>query len=101
MLQALPRLTYTVKHHCVEGWTAIATWTGAPVSAVAALVEPRPRRAYLRFDTFDQNYFNGWDLKSAMHPQTILAYTFNDRPLGARPRRRRCGSTRRSSSATS
>ncbi|HVR10675.1 MAG TPA: molybdopterin-dependent oxidoreductase, partial [Thermoanaerobaculia bacterium] len=31
MLQALPRVTYTVKHHCVEGWTAIATWTGAPL----------------------------------------------------------------------
>ncbi|MGH7589938.1 MAG: molybdopterin-dependent oxidoreductase, partial [Gemmatimonadales bacterium] len=26
-IQALPRMTYTVTHHCVEGWTAIATWT--------------------------------------------------------------------------
>ena len=34
MLEALPRVTYTVKHHCVEGWTAIATWTGVPVSSV-------------------------------------------------------------------
>lgn len=81
MLQALPRVTYTVKHHCVEGWSAIATWTGAPVSSVAALVEPTGEARYLRFDTFDRNYFNGWDLKSAMHPQTILAYAFNDRPL--------------------
>ena len=36
---------------------------------------------YLRFDSFDSSYYNGWDLKSAMHPQTILAYAFNDRPL--------------------
>ena len=28
MIEALPRTTYTVKHHCVEGWTAVATWTG-------------------------------------------------------------------------
>ncbi len=81
MLEALPGITYTVKHHCVEGWTAIATWTGVPVSAVAALVEPTDQARYLRFDSFDRDYFNGWDLKSAMHPQTILAYAFNDRPL--------------------
>jgi DMSO/TMAO reductase YedYZ molybdopterin-dependent catalytic subunit len=83
MLHALPRVRYTVKHHCVEGWSAIATWTGAPVSSVVALVQPTAAAQYLRFDTFDRGYFNGWDLKSAMHPQTILAYAFNDRPLAA------------------
>jgi DMSO/TMAO reductase YedYZ molybdopterin-dependent catalytic subunit len=81
MLEALPRVTYTVKHHCVEGWTAIATWTGVPVATVAAMVEPTTRARYLRFDSFDRDYYNGWDLTSAMHPQTILAYAFNDRPL--------------------
>ena len=86
MIQQLPRVTYTVKHHCVEGWTAIGTWTGVPFSSVAALVEPTDRAAYLRFDSFDYDsngtrYYNGWDLKSAMHPQTILAYGFNDRLL--------------------
>jgi DMSO/TMAO reductase YedYZ molybdopterin-dependent catalytic subunit len=83
MLQALPRITYTVKHHCVEGWTAIATWTGAPLSSVIAMVEPTEAARYLRFDSFDNGYSNGWDLKSAMHPQTILAYAWNDRPLAA------------------
>jgi DMSO/TMAO reductase YedYZ molybdopterin-dependent catalytic subunit len=78
---ALPSLTYTVKHHCVEGWTAIATWTGVPVSTVAALVEPTTQARYLRFDSFDSGYYNGWDLTSAMHPQTILAYAYNERPL--------------------
>jgi DMSO/TMAO reductase YedYZ molybdopterin-dependent catalytic subunit len=80
-LEALPSLTYTVKHHCVEGWTAIGTWTGVPVSTVVALVEPTTQARYLRFDSFDSGYYNGWDLTSAMHPQTILAYAFNDRPL--------------------
>jgi DMSO/TMAO reductase YedYZ molybdopterin-dependent catalytic subunit len=81
MLEALPRVTYTVKHHCVEGWTAIATWTGVPVSAVTQMVEPTADAKYLRFDSFDSRYSNGWDLASAMHPQTILAYAWNDRPL--------------------
>lgn len=81
MLEALPRVTYTVKHHCVEGWTAVATWTGVPVSVVADLAQPTADARYLRFDSFDSDYMNGWDLTSAMHPQTILAYAFNDRPL--------------------
>ena len=81
MLQAMPSVSYTVKHHCVEGWTAIATWAGVPVSAVAEMAEPTPDAQFLRFDSFDSNYYNGWDLKSAMHPQTILAYAYNDRPL--------------------
>jgi DMSO/TMAO reductase YedYZ molybdopterin-dependent catalytic subunit len=83
MIQALPKVRYTVKHHCVEGWSAVATWTGAPLASVVAMVEPTPEAKYLRFDSFDRGYFNGWDLESAMHPQTILAYAFNDRPLRA------------------
>ena len=81
MLRAMPSVTYTVKHHCVEGWTAVATWTGVPVSSVLAMVEPLPTARYLRFDTFDSGYSNGWDLTSAAHPQTILAYARNDQPL--------------------
>jgi DMSO/TMAO reductase YedYZ molybdopterin-dependent catalytic subunit len=81
-LEALPRLTYTVKHHCVEGWTAIGTWTGVPLTTIAAMAGPTAEGRFLRFDSFDSKYYNGWDLASAMHPQTILAYGFNDRPLG-------------------
>ena len=81
MLEQFPRLSYTVKHHCVEGWTAIASWAGVPFSTIAGLVEPTARARYVRFDSFDQDYFNGWDLASAMHPETILAYARNDQPL--------------------
>lgn len=81
MLQVMPRVRYTIKHHCVEGWSAIATWTGVPLASVIHLAEPTDDARYLRFDTFDASYSNGWDLESALHPQTILAYAFNDRPL--------------------
>ena len=80
-LQAMPRTTYTVKHHCVEGWSAIATWHGVQLSAIAERCGMLPQARYLRFDSFDSSYFNGWDLASAMHPQTILAYGMNDNPL--------------------
>ncbi|HSR41384.1 MAG TPA: molybdopterin-dependent oxidoreductase, partial [Longimicrobiales bacterium] len=71
-------LTYTVKHHCVEGWSAIATWTGLPFRTLAEMAGIRPGARYVRFDSFDAGYYNGWDLESALHPDTILAYGFND-----------------------
>ena len=74
--------TYTVKHHCVEGWSAIATWTGIPMRDLAATVTVLPEARYVRFDSFDSDYYNGWDMESALHPQTILAYGFNGDDLG-------------------
>ena len=80
-LMAMPRVTYTVKHHCVEGWSAIATWHGVPVSAVVRRCQPLDAARYIRFVSFDSDYSNGWDMASALHPQTILAYGMNDNPL--------------------
>jgi DMSO/TMAO reductase YedYZ molybdopterin-dependent catalytic subunit len=80
-LHAMPRTTYTVKHHCVEGWTAIATWHGVPVSEIIERCAPYAEARYISFESFDSGYSNGWDLASAMHPQTILAYGMNDNPL--------------------
>jgi DMSO/TMAO reductase YedYZ molybdopterin-dependent catalytic subunit len=81
-VRALARTTYTVEHHCVEGWSAVATWTGAPLRQIAERAGIAPDARYVRFDSFDSGYYNGWDLVSAMHPETILAYGFNDRDLG-------------------
>ena len=80
-LMAMPRVSYTVKHHCVEGWSAIASWHGVPVSAIVERCRPRPGARFIDFVSFDAGYSNGWDLASAMHPQTILAFGMNDNPL--------------------
>jgi len=82
-LMAMPRTAYTVKHHCVEGWSAIASWHGVPVAAIAERCGVRREVRYVAFRSFDADYWNGWDMASAMHPQTILAYGMNDRPLPA------------------
>jgi DMSO/TMAO reductase YedYZ molybdopterin-dependent catalytic subunit len=66
----------------VEGWSAVATWTGLPFRVLADMVGVRADARYVRFDSFDSGYYNGWDLESALHPQTILAYEFNDETLG-------------------
>ena len=76
-LERLPRTRVRVRHHCVEGWTAVAAWDGVRLSEIARLagVDPRPR--YVEFRSFEPRYFSSWDLESALHPQTILAYGMN------------------------
>jgi DMSO/TMAO reductase YedYZ molybdopterin-dependent catalytic subunit len=80
-IRAIEPVTYTVKHHCVEGWSAIATWTGVPFGAIAERAGVLPEARYVRFDSFDAGYYSGWDLDSALHSETILAYGFNDQDL--------------------
>jgi DMSO/TMAO reductase YedYZ molybdopterin-dependent catalytic subunit len=80
-IQARGQVSYTVDHHCVEGWSAVASWAGLPFRAIADRAGLAPTARYVRFDSFDADYYNGWDLKSAMHPETILAFGFNDRDL--------------------
>ena len=80
-LHALPHIAYTVKHHCVEGWTAVASWGGVPLSSVMALAGVKPEARYVRFESFDSGYFTSWDLATAAHPQSILADQFNGSPL--------------------
>ncbi len=81
MLAQLPHVSYTVTHHCVEGWSVVKSWSGVPFASIAAMVEPQPHARFVRFDSFDDQYYNGWDLASAMHPQTILADAFQGNAL--------------------
>jgi DMSO/TMAO reductase YedYZ molybdopterin-dependent catalytic subunit len=80
-LQRLPRTRTRVRHHCVEGWTAVASWDGVRLSEIARLAGADPRARYVEFRSFDSGYWSSWDLESALHPQTILAYGMNGEPL--------------------
>ncbi len=80
-LMRLPRVTQRVNHYCVEGWTAVAEWTGTRVSDLARLAGARPEARYVDFASFDDGYHESWDMASAMHPQTLLAYGMDGKPL--------------------
>ena len=81
-LQRLPSVTERVNHYCVEGWTAVASWTGVRLRDLAALVQPAPAAQYVDFQSFDDDYHESWDLESATHPQTLIAYGMDGQPLG-------------------
>lgn len=80
-LRQMPMTDMRIRHHCVEGWSAVASWQGVKVSEIARMVGAAPEARYVEFRSFDNGYWSSWDLASAMHPQTILAYGMNGHPL--------------------
>jgi DMSO/TMAO reductase YedYZ molybdopterin-dependent catalytic subunit len=82
-LRAMPRTDMCVQHHCVEGWSAVASWHGVRLSEIAKLVGIDRRVRFVEFRSFDADYWSSWDLASGLHPQTLLAHGFNGRPLYA------------------
>jgi DMSO/TMAO reductase YedYZ molybdopterin-dependent catalytic subunit len=82
-LTKLSRTTQRVNHYCVEGWNAIAEWTGVRVAELARLAGVRPEAEYVDFASFDSGYHESWDLESATHPQTLIAYGMDGAMLSA------------------
>jgi len=77
--QFSPR-TQITRHTCEEGWTAIAQWTGVPLSAVLDAVGILPAARFVVYSAYD-DWIDSIDLLDALHPQTILAYGMNGRDL--------------------
>ncbi|MEZ2131623.1 MULTISPECIES: molybdopterin-dependent oxidoreductase [unclassified Sinorhizobium] len=89
-LKKLPSRTQITRHDCVEGWSAIGKWTGAPLGPILQSVGLKPGVRYAVFYCADQleqtldgsgTYYESIDLIDAFHPQTILAYSLNDKDL--------------------
>ena len=73
-LVRLPARRQRVDHFCVEGWNAVAEWWDVRVSEIARVVGVRSDAKYVDFRSFDSDFHESWDLESATHPQTIVAY---------------------------
>ena len=81
-LMKLPATSQRVHHFCVEGWMARAEWTGVKLAEIARMVEPTPDAQYVDFQSFDSAYHESWDVDSALHPQTLIAYGMDGNVLG-------------------
>ena len=81
-LMDLPRTHQRVNHYCVEGWTAVEQWTGVRFSDLAKLVGAHRGAKYVDFESFDDGYHESWDIESAMHKQTVIAYGLDGHLLG-------------------
>ncbi len=85
-LNAMPQTAQITRHDCVEGWSAIARWSGVALRDVIALARPEKGAGFIIFHTFDRDangvpYYESLDLSQALHPQTLLALRQNGAPI--------------------
>jgi DMSO/TMAO reductase YedYZ molybdopterin-dependent catalytic subunit len=79
-LRALPQESQITRHICVEGWSLIGKWGGVPLSKFLTMVGADTTAKYVGFKCAD-DYWTSLDMPTALHPQTIMALTFNDKVL--------------------
>jgi sulfoxide reductase catalytic subunit YedY len=84
-LRALERRDQITKHNCIQGWTAIAKWSGVPLTALIELARPKPEARYA--------VFHGMDDKA-----TSAAEAEESRATSTRPSTYGCCATRKRSS---
>ena len=79
-LRALPQETQVTRHICVEGWSAIGKWGGVPFAHFLDLVGADRTAKYIGFKCAD-DYYTSIDMATALHPQTIMALSWDGQPL--------------------
>ena len=79
-LRAMPQTDQVTRHICVEGWSAIGKWGGVPFKAFLERVGADTSAKYVGFKCAD-DYFTSIDMPTALHPQTLLALSYDGQAL--------------------
>jgi DMSO/TMAO reductase YedYZ molybdopterin-dependent catalytic subunit len=79
-LRAMPQIDQVTRHICVEVWSAIGKWGGVPFGSFLRRVGADLSAKYVGFKCAD-DYFTSIDMPTALHPQTVLALTYDGQPL--------------------
>ena len=79
-LYALPQTSQITRHICVEGWSAIGKWGGVTFRTFLERVGADLTAKYVGFKCAD-DYYSSIDMATALHPQTLLTFTFADQTL--------------------
>ena len=82
-LRAMPQTDQVTRHICVEGWSAIGKWGGVPFASFLQRVGADTHARYVGFKCAD-DYYTSIDMPTALHPQTLLALSYDSQPLPAR-----------------
>jgi DMSO/TMAO reductase YedYZ molybdopterin-dependent catalytic subunit len=81
-IRGLPRYEETIDFKCVEGWSTVTQFAGARLSDFTAkFARGSEKTAFVAMWTPSKDYYVGVDMPSALHPQTLLAYEMNGKPL--------------------
>src|SRR5215831_1623349 len=79
-LQALPRIRQNTRHVCVEGWDVIGRFGGARLSDFLTIIGADTSARFITVSCAD-DYYESFDMATALHPQTLLCYEMYDQPL--------------------
>lgn len=79
-LRAMPQADQVTRHICVEGWSAIGKWGGVPFGDFLRRIGADTSAKYVGFKCAD-DYFTSIDMPTALHPQTLLALTYDGQVL--------------------
>lgn len=82
-IKALPKTEIIFDFKCIEGWSQITDWAGVKFSDFAKKynLDAQTQMKYVGLMTPDKQYYVGIDMASMIHPQTILCYEMNGKPL--------------------
>lgn len=85
-LRALPFTQQVTQFKCIEGWSQITSFGGARFGDFLKAYPPQrtadgtlPR--YVNMETYDGSFSSSLDIATLLHPQTLLCYEMNGRPL--------------------
>ena len=80
-LQRLPTVEQTLDVHCVTRWSKLDTrWEGVAFTEIAEVAQPKPSARFVIFHA-EGGFTSNVPLETAMHPQSLLAWSYDGRPL--------------------
>src|SRR5450755_657661 len=79
-LYALPQENQITRHICIEGWSAIGSWTGTPLRDFLKRVGADTSAKYVWFQCAE-GYATTIDMPTALHPQTQMTFKFDNEIL--------------------
>lgn len=87
--QKHPATEVSTDFKCIEGWSEVIHYKGLKFSDFmnqfnVGKKEDGSYYKYVAMETPDGDYYVSIDMKSMLHPQTVLAYEINDAPLTAK-----------------
>lgn len=81
-LYKLPQENQITRHICVEGWSAIGSWTGVRLSHFLQLIGADTKAKYVWFQCADSDGYNSpLDMPTVLHPQTQMTFKFDNEIL--------------------
>ncbi len=85
-MKALGKQEQITMHHCIQGWSGIAQWSGLALAKLVELVRPKPEAKICIFHSFGEGlyggeYYDTQQLENVLQTQCILAYEMNYEPL--------------------